>query len=170
MKKLLFFAAVVTAVNLPAEVFVWQGDAQSSMLDMANYTIGGKTAERLPTSSDTVNLPANSSATVDDDSVARIGAVLRISPASGSVLNVSISTNAVMSCTIAGSSTSAAYGRLVKSGAGVLTLSSANGHSGGKAFLDCFTALEITGGDVVVPQGNAPLSSKSYDVGDCTVA
>ena len=171
MKKLLFFAAVVTAVNLPAEVFVWQGDAQSSMLDMANYTVGGKTAERLPTSSDTVNLPANSSATVDDDSVARIGAVLRISPASGSVLNVSISTNAVMSCTIAGSSTSVAYGRLVKSGAGVLTLSSANGHSSSRVYLDCFTSLSITEGSVVLPQGSSALTtSKSYQLGTCTVA
>lgn len=76
-----------------------------------------------------------------------------------------------MSCTIAGGSTSTAYGRLVKSGAGVLTLSSANGNSGSKTYLDCFTSLSIAEGSVVLPQGSSALTtSKSYQLGTCTVA
>ena len=150
--------------------YVWTGTESSSWAAPSSYTLDGAPATSLPQPGDTVSLPANASATVDDDDIARVSALARLTPATGAKLYVNISTNAVMGCAIAGASTSVAYGTLVKRGAGTLTLTSGNAVSSSKAFLDCFTALEIEAGDVVLPQGNAALSSKYYEMGVCTVA
>ena len=158
------------AMSAEAATYTWNGDASSSWLDASSYKLNGATPQDPPGPGDTVNLPANAAATVNDDSVAFVGALARLSPASSVTLYVNITTNAVMGCAIAGASTSAPYGKLVKSGDGTLTLASANAVSSNKAFLDCFTSLEINGGDIVLPQGNAALTSKYYEMGTCTVA
>ena len=158
------------AMAAEGATYTWNGDVNSSWLEASSYKLNGETPQDPPSPGDTVTLPANAVATVNDDSVAFVGALSRLSPASGARLYVNITTNAVMGCAIAGSSTSAPYGALVKSGAGTLTLASANAVSSSKAFLDCFTSLEINGGDIVLPQGNAALTSKYYEMGTCTVA
>ena len=171
MSRSLAAVCILAAAIAQAIEYKWEGNAGSSWADSSSYTVNGASTESIPSAQDTVVLPSGSAATVDDDSVAYVGSLSRIKPASGATLTVNISTNAVMSCTIAGSSTSAAYGTLVKSGAGALTLSSANGFSSGKLYLDCFTALSISGGSIILPQGNSTLStSKAYQLGTCTVA
>ena len=176
MKKTVMLVAFAATMDFLASAtafaaeYVWVGNADSSWSALSSYTLNGATPQTAPTSGDTVSLPANSSATVDNDSIAYVGALSRIKTASKAVLHVNITTNAVMGCAIAGTSTSSPYGTLIKSGTGTLTLTSGNAVASTKAFLDCFTALEITGGDVVLPQGNAALVTKYYEVGDCTVA
>ena len=142
MKKTVVLAAFAATMDFLASAtafaaeYVWVGNAGSSWSEPSSYTLNGATPQTVPTAGDTVSLPANSSATVDNDSIACVGALSRIKTASKAVLYVNITTNAVMGCAIAGTSTSAPYGTLLKSGTGTLTLTSGNAVASSKAFLD----------------------------------
>ena len=156
-----------------ASEYTWKGSASSSLFVPSNFTpVGSAPSGTVPGPGDTLALPADSAIAVDNDSVAMVGSLARIKMGARAVLTVSISTNAVMGCTISGTSTSAPYGSFVKEGSGTLTLASANGYSSSKTYLDCFTAnFSVNGGDVVLPQGSGDLSSdKDYEMGNCTIA
>lgn len=85
-----------------------------------------------PSPGDTVKIPADTSAKVDDDSIAFVSSLARVlMPSATSALEIDISTNAVLSCQMTGKSAVAeeghttAIGTVTKKGAGELFLDSA---------------------------------------------
>ena len=101
MRLLAVVAASCLYVAAEGATYTWNGDANSSWLEASSYKLNGETPQDPPSPGDTVTLPANAAATVNNDSVAFVGSLARLSPASGARLYVNITTNAVMGCAIA---------------------------------------------------------------------
>ena len=113
--------------------------------------------ETVPTTNDTVILPANMSAKVDDSSIGFVNSLLRIKPLniSTSVLTVDISNDHELKCafynrTREWSSATFTSGRIVKLGNGTLSLasSSAAGH-------DYFTDFDVQQGTLKLYSSSA---------------
>lgn len=166
--------ASVCGMHVSAEEYVWVGNESSSWSDPASYELSnedGEQAKKLPAKDDIVKLGENSSATVNDDSVAFVGSLARIMPQSGSTLVIDISTNATMGCVIAGgNSSSTTYGRLLKRGVGTLSLTAVGAVEVNKVYIDCYTSeLIVEKGGVVFPQQSVSGTAKNYQLGNCTV-
>ena len=163
--------ASVCGMHVSAEEYVWVGTESSSWFAPGSYKLSdGGPAEKLPAKDDVVKLDNNSSATVNDDSVAFVGSLARIMPQSGSTLVIDISTNAMMGCAIAGgNSSSTTYGTLLKKGTGTLSLTAVGAVEVDKVFIDCYTSeLIVEKGGIIFPQ-SVPQTAKNYHLGNCTV-
>ena len=153
MKKLVLPLALLALSGFAGEYTLKQ--APQTLDDWTNDTF--YVEGDLPTTGDTVILPANMNAKVDDDSIGFVNSFLRIKPLniSTSVLTVDISSDHELKCafynrTREWSSATFTSGRIVKLGNGTLSLAStsAAGH-------DYFTDLDVQEGTLKLYSSSA---------------
>ena len=87
---------VCVGLVLPADEFVWQGKVDSvlSLDNPASYKVNGVAATSLPGEADTITLPPDSYAVVDNDTINVINGVLNVMLQSRSRIVFNVSTNA----------------------------------------------------------------------------
>lgn len=158
---------VAPGLAFGAGEYTWVGNASSSWTDPASYTLGGQPVGDPPPAGATVIFPASSAATIDDDSIAYVSSLKRLQVAADVRIGVSISTNAVLGCAIAGASTGTPYGTVVKTGDGRLSLAAAGTVTNTKktSYYDYFTAFDVQSGAVAFPEAD-----KTEYVGELSVA
>ena len=150
-------AVALTVVGrVDAAEKTWSGAANNDdWTDAGNYQGG------LPSSGDTVVLPAGASVQLNDaDSFTFVNTLGGITPASNATLTVTLAAGVTNSLEVPFTAypavTSPYYGRLVKMGGGTLFLNSMkldNGQTGEKChYLDYYCRLDITEGDVAMNQ------------------
>ena len=170
MRKLMSIAVLIPALSFGAGEYTWVGNASSSWTDPGSYTLGGQPAADLPPAGATVIFPANSRATIDDDSINYVTFLARLQVASTSEITVSLTvSNAVLGCAIVGS-TSTPYGTLVKTGLKKLTLASVGAVTSSAKYYDYYTSFDVREGEVEFPQGASGLSGKTEYTGTLAVS
>ena len=122
----------------------------------SSYTENAK-----PAAGDIVVVPDNTTAYVDDDTIAFVGRLKRIQTTGSnrSVVNFNISTNATVGCAINHQSTSQNSGTVVKEGPGTLYLATTDSDYGYNGNNNYYSALQIKNGGLrlTVPNGNLNL-------------
>lgn len=117
-KLALSLAVACIASNMFAGTYTWV-DGSTNWESEDSYSETGK-----PGQGDTVKIPKNATATVDDDSVAFVGALARVQMVDiSSVLIFNVTTNSDVGCEITSGSYNTHAGTVYKRGAGDLTLS-----------------------------------------------
>ena len=170
MHKLMFVATLVPVLAFGAGEYTWVGNASSSWLDASSYTLGGQPVDDRPPAGATVVFPRSSTATINDDSIAYVSSLGRLQIATDAQIGISISTNAVLGCAIAGTSTGTPYGTVVKTGGGRLSLMAVGIVTSSNKYYDYFTAFDVQAGEVAFPQGAGGLSGKTEYTGALSVA
>ena len=170
MHKLMFIAALAPVLAFGAGEYTWVGNASSSWADPASYTLGGQPVGDPPPAGATVIFPKSSAATINDDAIAYVSSLGRLQIATDAQIGISISTNAVLGCAIAGTSTSTPYGTVVKTGGGRLALAAVGIVTSSNKYYDYFTAFDVQAGEVAFPQGADGLSGKTEYTGELSVA
>ena len=170
MHKLMFVATLAPVLAFGAGEYTWVGNASSSWLDASSYTLGGQPVDDPPPAGATVIFQRSSTATINDDSIAYVSSLGRLQIATDTQIGISISTNAVLGCAIAGTSTGTPYGTVVKTGGGRLSLMAVEIVTSSNKYYDYFTAFDVQAGEVAFPQGASGLSGKTEYTGELSVA
>ena len=142
----LMLAVVVSSVLVHGGTF----NLKSGMADVptkwespSSYEEGAK-----PTAGDIVVIPNNTTAYVDDDTIAFVGSLKRVQTtgSDNSIVVFDISTNATVGCAVHANSFDLWRGKLVKRGDGDLTLNSNGDFSSGKN--DYYSSITVEKGGV----------------------
>ena len=159
---LLAASSALPAVTCFAENYTWNGST-TDWESADAYDNGGA----KPSAGDTVTIPANKTATVDNDSIAFVSSLGKIyMPYSTGALTINISTNATLSCQVTGMSdvskegSGTAIGTVTKRGAGELYL--AVGGTSNSYRSQYYVNWEIEGGSIRMPTNSTAASSQLY--------
>ena len=159
---LLAASSELLAVTCFAAEYTWNG----SSTDWESADAYDNGCDK-PSAGDTVKIPANKTATVDNDSIAFVSSLGRISmPYSTSALTINISTNATLGCQVTGMSnvskegSGTAIGTVSKRGAGELYL--AVGGTSNDYRSQYYVNWKIEGGSIRMPTNSASSTSQLY--------